>query len=196
MDKDTLRKKLKQERLQLSPPKHAELSQKACTWLMQSSLWQKSHSIALYISVNGELDTSYLIKEVLEHSTSKKILLPFCTEEKCEMKLVPFTCKNNLTVGKFGIPVPQQIDNCEESIPELIVMPLLGFDRNGTRLGYGGGYYDRLCSRTEFKTVLRIGLAFSFQEQEFLPQEPWDMPLHGVCTENGLHYFVKNLPTG
>ncbi|WP_380875046.1 hypothetical protein ACFB49_02980 [Sphingomonas sp. DBB INV C78] len=65
--------------------------------------------------------------------------------------------------------------------PDLILTPLIGFDRRLMRLGQGAGYYDRLFAR--YPDVRRIGLAWSVQEVEEAPADPWDVPLHGLATE-------------
>lgn len=70
--------------------------------------------------------------------------------------------------------------------PDLIIAPGLAFDRNGIRLGMGGGYYDRLLALPRHAASRRVGLAYSFQLVDSLPREAWDMPVHAVCTEKGL----------
>ena len=65
--------------------------------------------------------------------------------------------------------------------PDVIVAPLIAFDRAMNRLGQGGGYYDRAFAR--FPDALRIGLAWSAQEIDMIPADPWDLPLHMVMTE-------------
>jgi 5-formyltetrahydrofolate cyclo-ligase len=67
-------------------------------------------------------------------------------------------------------------------------MPLLGFDSMGTRLGYGGGYYDRTLARMKRKPRL-IGLAFSAQEVDTIPRESHDIPLDAIITEAGVRHF-------
>jgi 5-formyltetrahydrofolate cyclo-ligase len=72
--------------------------------------------------------------------------------------------------------------------PNVILMPLLGFDKHGTRLGYGGGYYDRTLTVLS-RTPRLIGLAFASQEMERIPREPHDIPLDAVVTELGYRSF-------
>ena len=71
----------------------------------------------------------------------------------------------------------------------VIVMPLLGYDKRGTRLGYGGGYYDRTLTMIT-KSPRLIGYAFASQEIEDIPREPHDIPLSAVVTEAGYRTFV------
>ena len=67
-------------------------------------------------------------------------------------------------------------------------MPLLGFDRFGTRLGYGGGYYDRTLQQLK-KRPLLVGIAFAAQELDTIPREPHDVPLDMIVTEQGARSF-------
>lgn len=71
---------------------------------------------------------------------------------------------------------------------DVVLLPLLAFDGAGNRLGMGGGYYDRSlagCRQRTLKRPLRVGLAFSWQQADSLPAQPWDVPLHAVVTEDG-----------
>ncbi len=190
-NKKELRGKLSSARLECDPQEHAKFSAQACEHLLQSYVWQHSKLIALYVALKGELNTDPLLHNILEDdSKSKKLLLPLCGKDKGELLLAPCTGYAELSKGAFGILEPKQIDLTQEFVPDLMILPLLAFDKRGTRLGYGGGYYDRLCQRKSFADALRIGLAFEFQEVEALPKEAWDIPLHGVCTEQGLRFFA------
>jgi len=76
--------------------------------------------------------------------------------------------------------------------PDLLLVPLLAFDRSGHRLGYGGGFYDRTLSAFRHSSVIRaIGVAYAAQEVEGIPAEPHDMPLDGILTEAGLTLYPK-----
>jgi 5-formyltetrahydrofolate cyclo-ligase len=72
--------------------------------------------------------------------------------------------------------------------PDIILVPMLGFDRYGTRLGYGGGYYDRTLASLTKKPKL-VGLAFAVQELPLIPRDTHDIPLDLVITEAGVHQF-------
>jgi 5-formyltetrahydrofolate cyclo-ligase len=80
--------------------------------------------------------------------------------------------------GPLGIPQPIGSELIE---PSIILAPLVGFDRAGHRLGQGGGYYDRWFAA--HPQAMRIGIAWSIQEVEYLAPEPWDIPLHAIVTE-------------
>lgn len=89
--------------------------------------------------------------------------------------------------------VPSPTDEAETLIPDLIIAPLLGFDRCGYRLGQGGGYYDRtLQSLRGSGAVFVIGLAYAAQEVESLPRDAYDQPLDAILTETGYHRFQED----
>ena len=89
--------------------------------------------------------------------------------------------------GPFGASIPAL---GEDILPEIVIVPLVAFDRKGGRLGYGGGFYDRTLEGLRARgPVLAIGFAFSAQEAEDLPLEPTDQPLDMLVTERGIITF-------
>lgn len=92
-----------------------------------------------------------------------------------------------LTDGPFGAKIPEVADYFE---PEILIVPLVAFDRKGGRLGYGGGFYDRTLERLRAKRpTLAIGFAYAAQEAETLPLEPTDQPLDMMVTERDVITF-------
>ena len=88
----------------------------------------------------------------------------------------------------FGTLAPSELSPQVE--PDIVVMPLLGFDKHGTRLGYGGGYYDRTLARLRaMKPVTAIGLAYTGQEMDEVPRGPHDQRLDWVLTDSGYVQF-------
>ena len=92
-----------------------------------------------------------------------------------------------MVVGPFGAKVPA---SQKELIPEVLIVPLVAFDDNGYRLGYGGGFYDRTLEklRGQRKTIA-IGFAFSAQRADKVPTEPTDQRLDAMVTELGVRWF-------
>ncbi|MCB8882467.1 5-formyltetrahydrofolate cyclo-ligase [Acidisoma cellulosilytica] len=88
-----------------------------------------------------------------------------------------------LLPGRFGTSHPDGL----EVKPAILLMPLLGFDRFGNRLGYGGGFYDR--SLAQLPGALRIGCAFAAQEMPLVPTGPFDQKLNAILTETGVRAF-------
>ena len=91
-----------------------------------------------------------------------------------------------LCLGKFGIPEPHS--NHVSLQPDILIVPLLAFDNNKNRLGYGGGYYDKYLYDSKKKNILTIGLGFSFQKTKCVPTNKYDKKLDYVLTEGELLY--------
>ena len=98
------------------------------------------------------------------------------------MDFYAWSFTNPLSVNKFGIPEPI---SKKKIYPDILMIPLVAFDVNLNRLGYGGGYYDRYIQKTKkIKKILTIGMAFSFQEVKRLPINEHDKKLDFIFTEN------------
>ncbi len=96
-----------------------------------------------------------------------------------------------LVVGRFAIPEPDA--KAKERRPDLILVPLLAFDRDGYRLGYGGGFYDRYLSEHRAKRTIRaIGLAYAGQALDQIPREPTDERLDAIVTEERVIRFERD----
>ena len=93
-----------------------------------------------------------------------------------------------LVTGKYGIlePTPES-PLLTPNLVDLILVPAVAIDQHGYRLGYGGGYYDRLRSDPLWRRIPTIGIVFDSSYVEILPTEAWDLPLDAVCTELGFH---------
>lgn len=194
--KTELRNALRQRRKDLDPVERQALSEAAAGCLASSLPWQTARTVALYIAVQGELDTTVLLENAW--ANGKTVLLPVPSRKSPgRMHFAPCSGMDALRPGLFGIPEPAgaDADSLSEDCacaPDLIVIPALAFDPAGTRLGMGGGYYDRLLALPRYQHCLRVGLIYAFQFVACLPKEAWDLPTHAVCTEQG---FVWIQPT-
>ncbi len=199
----TLRKELRQRRKQLTPEQQIQHGQQALVHLQgflatKNSAEQppKSLKIALFLSQDGELDTELAIQH-LWRSTQHIVHLPVLeTKPDWHMAFVEYQPNSQMIDNQFGIAEPSA--PFDKHLPgqqlDIVLMPLVGFDGQGNRMGMGGGYYDRSF---EFKRhqenphskTLLIGWAHSCQQVTQLPNEPWDVPLDGIITELGFQSF-------
>lgn len=140
----------------------------------------KYQAFFVYLSVRTEVKTQQIIEGLL--ARKKTVCVPKVFGS--EMKSVRLT--QPLVEGKFGILQPQ---SGQEETAQVALVPLLSADRQGNRLGYGGGYYDRYFAA--HPNVLRIGVAYEGQFVASVPTEETDVPLDGFLTESGVSYVGK-----
>jgi 5-formyltetrahydrofolate cyclo-ligase len=143
-------------------------------------------SFAGYRAMRGELDVMEIFKVMSRFN--KLTALPCATSEK-SLIFREWRVGDALTRHALGMEEP--LDDAPEITPAIILCPLLAFDGEGYRLGYGGGYYDRtMASLRNLETPpLFIGVGFSMQEVEQVPTDENDMPLDGILTELGVSMF-------
>ena len=134
-------------------------------------------NIGGYYPINSEIECLDILKKL--EKKKFKISLPSIKKNK-NMDFYEWSFKNTLKVSRLGIPEPF---NGKKVIPDLLIVPLVGFDRKKFRLGYGGGFYDRYISKIlTFKKVLIVGFAFSFQEIKKIPINKFDQKLDIILT--------------
>jgi len=141
--------------------------------------------VALYWPIGDELDCRGIIEKL--QNKGHQVCLP-CIEGKDQPLIFrEFSGEENLVSAGFGTSEPNR--GAKTLQPDLIVLPLLGFDKNGNRLGYGKGFYDRtiaaMAKKSEPKKPELCGLAFSVQEFEKIPTNAHDVPLTRIISENG-----------
>lgn len=140
--------------------------------------------IAGYHAHGDEADPALLLKALAERGAH--IAFPrVVADGRLEFHLVPDG--EVLVPGRYGIHEPAA--HWPKVRPALLLVPLLAYDNQGYRLGYGGGYYDRALAL--LPTARAIGIAYSGQRMNDLPQEPHDHPLHAILTEDGLREFPQ-----
>ena len=187
--KRALRACMLAQRGALPPEEAAGRGKIAQGHVLASPYWTKTRTVALYMPIRGELDIGLLRSRAW--AEGKRVLLPRCVVgRRGELELVACGNGAELAPGSYGIlePLPSlpAIDPADpQQAPQLLIAPCLAIDRRGYRLGYGGGYYDRLLRRPVLRTSLCIALVYAMQLVDSLPVESWDIPLRGACTEEG-----------
>lgn len=178
LTKTELRKSLLNTRKSLSAQEWREKSDRLCNHLQNSPLFTQAKTILAYFSCRQEPDLSPLF------TTPKKWGFPRCVGSYLSWHV--WQPGDALHTGAYGIlePLPDA-PKIDPSEVDLILVPAVGCDLRGYRLGYGGGYYDRMLSKAEWKSKIAIGIIFEFAFLTQLPVDSWDQTLHGICTESG-----------
>ena len=151
--------------------------------LIRKHFHKKKIIIAGYYPSNYEVD----ILNFLEEASKKKfkIVLPVIKSSN-KMSFKSWIFKEPLYVNKFGILEPNNLGR--EIIPDLIMVPLVAFDKKLNRIGYGKGYYDRSLQKISKikKKTITLGIAYSFQKCATIPTNKYDFKLNYVFTEQGI----------
>ena len=138
----------------------------------------KFKSIGGYYPSNYEIDDLDIL-DLLEKKNFK-VSLPIIEKDN-QMNFYSWSRNDPLKINKFGIPEPV---SSKIFYPDILLVPLVAYDVSLSRLGYGGGYYDRYIEKIEkVKKVLKIGLAFSFQKISSIPINQYDKRLDFIVTE-------------
>ena len=144
-----------------------------------AALLSHAATIASYVPIGSEADPMRLARAAVEQGCA--IVLPHVTTRAEPMRFLAYDAEEDLAPGPFGLQQPHHASPA--LAPDIVLTPLVAFDAALNRLGQGAGYYDRAFA--EFPNAVRIGVAWSVQQVDSLPADPWDMPLHAVATERG-----------
>ncbi len=193
-DKSDLRRALRAQRQSL-PAEARKLAARALAVnLAGLRLFLASRRVACYLPNDGEIDTGRVIEHIrrLRKILYLPVLSPLAHDRLWFAEAKP---KTKLVPNRFGIPEPavpaRQLVRAQEL--DLILMPLVGFDDQGNRLGMGGGFYDRslefLRHRSRWRKPQVLGIAYDFQRVNGLAPDPWDIPLQGVVTDKAVYLY-------
>ncbi|MDP1602301.1 MAG: 5-formyltetrahydrofolate cyclo-ligase [Legionella sp.] len=183
--KNAIRNTCRRVREKLPPAYQTKVSSQICAIIRQLEQYRYSKHIALYHACNGEVDLSDLWRTA--PLQGKFCYFPVMNTEK-KLSFLPATPATPFKNNRFGIPEPD-VDLSKAILPknlDLIFMPLVAFDDNGTRLGMGGGYYDRTLAKEHHP--LLIGVAYEFQHQDFIAPSEWDIPLTAIITQRTTYW--------
>jgi len=178
MDKTELRAVLKEKRFSLSPLVRQQKSEMICQRLVAETA--EFSVIMAYVAKEPEVETLSYIEEMID--AGKQVVLPIIERETHTLRLSLLTDVRDLSVSTFKVLEPVSAEKpVSSSMIECVILPLIGFDAAGNRIGYGAGYYDRFLA--ENPQVKKIGLAYACQEVPFIPAEAFDVRMDEVITE-------------
>lgn len=181
--KKNLRKSLIQQRQAISLAEWQARSRAICQHLSQSEIYRRAQVVLAYMSTRQEPDLSTLWKD---SPASKRWGLPRCVGQDLVWHHCAPPNPEQFQVGAYGILEPiATLPVLNPPEVDLILVPAVACDRKGFRLGYGGGFYDRLLSNPQWANKATIGIVFEFAYVEHLPSDEWDYPMQSICTETG-----------
>ena len=185
-EKAALRRELLARRDAL--PGRAEKSRAIQSRVLALPEYQRARRVLLYLSKGSEVDTWPLLDCAL--AQGKEVYAPRCLERPGEMAFYRVSSREDLQAGAFGLlePIPGRCPPLERGQGDLCLVPGLAFDREGYRLGYGKGYYDRFLTSHPVETV---GLCFGDLVVPRLPHSPLDRRVSALVTEAGVLAFPQ-----
>lgn len=180
----TIRRRMRERRAELGGAERDTAAARLAGSL-QAQLWfMKANRVGLYLPNQGELD---VLPAVLgSHRRGRQLFLPVLRQRQ-HMDFLHWRPGEPLTANRFGIPEPARQNHAPVALWSLdvLLMPLVAFDRRGNRLGMGGGFYDRVVAglRRSPRRPTLVGVGYRFQEVDALPVAPWDEPLDAIITD-------------
>ncbi|MCJ8205000.1 5-formyltetrahydrofolate cyclo-ligase [Pseudomonas sp. RGM2987] len=188
LSRPQLRRLLRQARRALTPAQQKQAAYGLYRQLAQHPLFRRARHIALYLPNDGEIDPRLLLRAAQRRgkATYLPVLSPWPQTKMVFQRIRP---GEKLRPNRFRILEPQINIARQRKVwaLDLVLLPLVGFDDAGGRLGMGGGFYDRslayLARRRQWRKPTLLGLAHECQKVERLAQASWDVPLQGTVSD-------------
>jgi 5-formyltetrahydrofolate cyclo-ligase len=179
--KAALREMLKSRRARLPYEERREKSRKIGGILLDFLL--DYDTVMVYVAKEPEVMTRQMIADLIGRGT--RVIVPIIQRHNHTLRLSYLIDLSVLTVSTFNVPEP--IGNELPADPQDIqatIIPLIGFDRQGNRLGYGAGYYDRFLE--QYPGIVKIGVGYACQQVDAIPHDQYDIRLDYIVTEEGI----------
>ena len=191
-----LRKKLKAARSAIPLDQQLRASDQACEHLYKMIRFSHLKNIAAYMPSKGEIDPMPLL--ALAHAMGKQCYLPVLHPFiEGRLWFAPWTPHCSMHINRFGIAEPafNPSSRCKPQYLDVVIVPLLGFDKNCHRLGMGGGFYDRSFAFTQQRRVWKntklIGFSHDVQQCRSLKRNTWDIVMNAVVTPTKIYQTKK-----
>ncbi|MBI1284377.1 MAG: 5-formyltetrahydrofolate cyclo-ligase [Thiobacillus sp.] len=194
MDKYTLRRQLKVARNAVPPIQRRHAARASLRLALRHGLLLRAQRIGFYLPNGGEFDSHPLLNQAM--LMQRECYLPLVPRRGRILRFGRVGRTTRMTTNRYGIAEPMDAQPLRARQLDLLLIPLVGFDCQGYRLGMGGGYYDATLAFMHHRRLWRkprlVGVAYECQRVEMLPHDPWDMPLDAVLTERRLYRFIAN----
>jgi len=192
MKKRQQRQAIKVQRRAIHPFSRMRAEKTVPRYLLQFTPLKRARKIGSYLDVDGEFPTAALNQWLLKHR--KTLFFPTITDYKnCHMQFIQWQKNSTVKTNRYNIPevVPVKPQIGLKQL-DLVLVPLVGYDHCGNRLGMGGGFYDRyLASYPAHARPYILGVAFAAQKLATIQAESWDYPLDAILTQSGIQRFRR-----
>lgn len=192
---NTLRKQLRQQRRAVTPNQQQQAQQAVLQRLIRLPKFQYAKKVGVYLDAFGEIHTQRIIEYCFVQG--KQVYLPMICNMNQQLVWVEISrhqyINKRFSHHPLGMKEPMASRGKHVSHLDLLIMPLLACDKYGTRIGMGGGYYDRTLASAPQRPY-RLGIAHDFQLiHANLPRENWDQPVDALLTPQYFLQFKRNL---
>ncbi|MGB3616092.1 MAG: 5-formyltetrahydrofolate cyclo-ligase [Elainellaceae cyanobacterium] len=185
-NKSSLRRHLLAQRCRMSEAQWRDKSDRLCQHLQKAGLLKTGNTVLAYFSTRQEPDLSPLFRPQ-DGDFNCRWGFPRCQGKALQWHGWSPSSTLPLQTNRYGITEPHgDAPRIEPAKVDLMLVPAIACDRKGYRLGYGGGFYDRLLAMSDWKAVPTVGIVFAEALLSAVPREPWDQPLQMICTDKGL----------
>ena len=175
--KNQLKESILQKRNSLSKEEIIEKSNEIKNKLFNLKNYKNSKTIMFFVSFNSEVNTHDMIRDALKNKT---VVVPKVVHHEIEPSII-IDFDNLMPCGKFGILEPIEAMKIAYKNIDLVLVPGIVFDKEGHRIGYGFGFYDKFLAKVP--KAIKIGLCFDFQFVDKIPAEMHDVPVDMIVTE-------------
>jgi len=183
--KETIRRELRQNLAAMKDGLRQKLSKQACKLLLGLKEYGQAKTVMAYIPLPDELDVGPVFYSAWEQG--KVVVTPKIIWERHELKpIVTHNLDEDLTASRHGLREPAGTQELALSEIDLVIVPALGFDRSGHRMGRGGGFYDRFLAQPKLR-ARTVGITFEQQVLDKLPVLSHDKAVEMIITEAGVH---------
>jgi 5-formyltetrahydrofolate cyclo-ligase len=186
-----IRRQLRESRAAMTTAQRLAAGRAICAHIAATRWLRGRRNIGLYVSIGSEVPSGPL--RALAARLHCPVYLPSIVDYRHRRMVFARDAGPLPQVNRLGIPEPAALHTIPVRALSVVLLPVLGFDCHGTRLGTGGGYYDRLFAyrrhRRSWHRPLLVGVAFQCQQLPLIKRRAHDVPLDAVVTENGISIF-------
>ncbi len=176
--KNELRKIYKEKRKLMSRAEAEEKSVLACNRFLESEMYKNARTIMLYLPLGNEADTNLIIKSAF--ADGKKVALPVTEQESGA--ITPYFVNENTEFAKGAFSVTEPLNSQAADISEIdvVIVPGIAFDKNGNRIGFGKGCYDKFLNKFD---CIKVGFCYDYQICDEIPSDKYDVKMDCIITE-------------
>ncbi len=190
-ERRSLRRTMRDRRRALAPEQRRDAEAAIVRAIGSLAAYARARAIGTFAAFDGEPSLDALVRAA--RGTGKRFYLPVLRGDT--MRFARLATEAKMRRNSFGILEPETLEPIDARRLDVVLTPLVACDGRGTRLGVGGGYYDRcfafLARRSFWRRPKLVGAAYSFQRIEHIERMPWDVPLWALATEHGVERFCE-----